>query len=305
MPIRTVFENRAPKPEGMLSAMAKRFVEKRLKAYAADHGRTHRRMAVFAHDLMGTQINLYGRGERDEIDDLFLFLAPVMDRLGAGVALDVGANVGNHTDAFAGLFRAVAAFEPNPATLELLRINTRDLPNVTVCGYGLGAANRVERFVEGKGNLGESRIVAELSAQVGSGSLEVDIRRLDDVAGALGAPITFVKIDVEGHERQVLEGGRATIAANAPVIVFEQHRGEFSGGTTPAIDLLRAMGYAICWSEYPRERVKVSLLRDLWKFADRLRRRRPAIVTGERVTEKSHSMLIAVPPGLQPVLLGR
>ena len=87
--------------------------------------------------------------------------------------------------------------------------------------------------------------------------------------------------------------------------MFEQDRGEFSGGTTPSIGFPRATGYAICWSEYSRERVGESLLRDLWKLVDRLRPRRPAVVMGERGTEKSHSMPIAVPPGLQPGLMGR
>jgi FkbM family methyltransferase len=36
--------------------------------------------------------------------------------------------------------------------------------------------------------------------------------------------ITFIKIDVEGHEFQVLQGAKETITANKPVILLEYHQ---------------------------------------------------------------------------------
>lgn len=298
MAVRTVFRNRTPKPEGFWEGLALRSAEKRLNRLARRRGPGTRRMAIFSHDLMGTQINLYGRGERDEIEDLFLFLAPVADRMAAGVALDVGANVGNHAVAFAERFGQVLAFEPNPAVHELLVVNTRPLPNVEVFACGLGAAAVTARLEEGKGNLGESRVVP------GEAGIPVRIERMDDLLAGRAGDIVLVKIDVEGHEEQVLKGGVETLRRHAPVVVLEQHRGEFAGGTTPSIELLRGLGYTICWSEYPRERLRSSLLRDILKLWDRLARRRPEIVTGAAVTVKSHSMLIAVPEGMKELLRG-
>lgn len=304
MAVRTVFRNRAPKPEGFWEALGLRSAEKRLNRLARGRGPGTRRMAVFSHDLMGTQINLYGRGERDEIEDLFLFLAPIRDRIEAGVALDVGANVGNHAVAFAERFGRVMAFEPNPAVHELLVINTRALGNVETFPLGLGDAEGTERLEEGVGNLGESRVLAAGEAPGAGAGVEVRIARMDDVLADRDGDVVLVKIDVEGHEEQVLKGGVETLRRHAPVVVFEQHRGEFAGGTTPSIEILRRLGYTMCWSEYPRERLRSSLLRDLAKVWDRLMRRRPEIVTGEAVTVKSHSMLIAVPEGLRGTLCG-
>ena len=307
MTIKTVFETRKPKPEGFFEALVNRFMEKRLKRLAARHGAQGQRMVIFSHDLMGTQINLYGRGERDEIEDLLLFLAPVMELLKDGVALDVGANVGNHATAFADHFATVLAYEPNPEVHELLVINTRKRPNVRTFNYGLGARRATVRFLEGQGNLGESRVVdaAEAgTAPEGRSVIEVKLERMDDVLSDCNQAVALIKIDVEGHEYQVLEGGVETLSTQSPIVVFEQHRGEFSGGTTPSIELLRSLGYTLCWSEYPRERARFSVVREAMKIADRLTRRRPRIVTGEAVTVKSHSILIAVPARFRAALLG-
>lgn len=305
MTIKTVFETGKPKPESFFEALVKRFMEKRLRRLAARYGAEGRRMAVFSHDLIGTQINLYGRGERDEIEDLFLFLAPVMGQMKEGVALDVGANVGNHAIAFADHFAKVFAYEPNPEVHELLVINTRTRPNVRTFNYGLGARRATARFLEGQGNLGESRVMDEgAAAPEGSSVIEVKLERMDDVLSGGKRPVSFIKIDVEGHEAQVLEGGAGILSGQAPLVVFEQHRGEFSAGTTPSIELLRSLGYTLCWSEYPRERARLSIVREAMKIADRLMRRRPRIVTGDAVTVKSHSMLIAVPERFRAALLG-
>lgn len=306
MTIKTVFENKRPKPESFFEALVKRFMEKRLKRLAAHYGANGQRMVIFSHDLMGTQINLYGRGERDEIEDLFLFLAPVMEQLSDGVALDVGANVGNHATAFADHFATVFAYEPNPKVHELLSINTRTRPNVRTFNYGLGANQATARFLEGTGNLGESRVVGEAedgSGPVGRSVIEVEIERMDEVLTGQERAVSLIKIDVEGHEYQVLEGGVETLSSQSPIVVFEQHKGEFSGGTTPSVELLRSLGYTICWSEFPRERARLSLVREAMKIVDRVTRRRPRIVTGDAVTVKSHSMLIAVPKKLRSALL--
>ncbi len=305
MTIKTVFENKRPKPEGVFETLTKRFMEKRLKRLATQYGGRGQRMVIFSHDLMGTQINLYGRGERDEIEDLFLFLAPVMGQMKDGVALDVGANLGNHATAFADHFAAVFAYEPNPEVHEILVINTRKHPNVRTFNYGLGSSRATARFLEGQANLGESRVMDEGGgAPEGRTVIEVKLERMDDVLSDGNHPVSFIKIDVEGHETQVLEGGVGTLSGQAPIVVFEQHRGEFSGGTTPSIELLRSLGYTLCWSEYPRERARFSIIREAMKIADRILRRRPRIVTGDAVTVKSHSMLIAVPERFRAALLG-
>eukprot|EP00746_Dinoflagellata_sp_MGD_P022968 gnl/MRDRNA2_/MRDRNA2_153791_c0_seq1.p1 gnl/MRDRNA2_/MRDRNA2_153791_c0~~gnl/MRDRNA2_/MRDRNA2_153791_c0_seq1.p1 ORF type:complete len:465 (+),score=95.34 gnl/MRDRNA2_/MRDRNA2_153791_c0_seq1:3-1397(+) len=56
---------------------------------------------------------------------------------------------------------------------------------------------------------------------------EVTARRLDDVMADLGNPrVDLIKIDVEGHEIKVFEGGLATLKKFKPTIYFEDHSGK-------------------------------------------------------------------------------
>lgn len=122
----------------------------------------------------------------------------------SGVAIDAGANVGNHTlwlAAVCGL--KVYAFEPlHFDTLQRNCALNIDLPIVTF-GFGLAESARTG------GNAGEGRIRGE-------GSIELrplDVMELEDVA--------VMKIDVEGMESQVLRGSQETIRRCHPVIYAE------------------------------------------------------------------------------------
>ena len=81
-------------------------------------------MAVFAHDYIGASINQFGVFEGEELDILFDFLEPLHSSFRAGTALDIGANIGNHSIYFADHFRTILAFEPNPTAFALLSFNT-------------------------------------------------------------------------------------------------------------------------------------------------------------------------------------
>lgn len=122
-----------------------------------------------------------------------------------GVALDVGASVGNHTLWFAvvcGL--EVHAFEPIVAEQLRSNIERNGLANVHVHPYALGA------------HIGAATEVRRGTLSVGEGGIPV--RRLDSL-GLLG--VSVIKIDVEGMEPQVLAGGEQTIRRDRPVIFAE------------------------------------------------------------------------------------
>lgn len=130
-------------------------------------------------------------------------------------AIDVGANIGNHTVFLAAILDArVHAFEPCPANHALLRHNV--------------AANQIEHKVilhhcalgdaEGTGTIELGMPDNFGATRVRSGAGDVPVRRLDDT---VNEPIGLLKIDVEGSEAAVLRGAERLIATWLPDIFVE------------------------------------------------------------------------------------
>ncbi len=133
-----------------------------------------------------------------------------------GVAIDVGANVGNHTHAFSAFFDQVHSFEPFGRVADRLEAKAAHLPNVSVHRIALGAEPATLKFATPTTvNLGTGRIDDD-------GDIEVPVMRGDDfVSESVDGSVNFIKIDVEGHELEVLAGLEQTIARQRPVVIFE------------------------------------------------------------------------------------
>jgi FkbM family methyltransferase len=178
------------------------------------------------------------------------------------VVADVGANLGYMTSLAAarvGDEGKVLAFEPHPRAYELLERNAarwRELESV-----GAVELNRVALSdAAGEGTLvsgGTSEFdmaVASLrdegsaSPHGGSDTVPVRLARLDEIAGE--QRLGLVKIDVEGHEADVLRGAGGLLASGAiRDIVFEDHDDYPSEATSVVADA----GYEL-----------ISLDNDLW-----------------------------------------
>jgi len=145
-------------------------------------------------------------------------------RPGGFTFMDVGANAGNHTLFMAQLADHVVAFEPFERVRSQLEENIRinGLQNVHVFPYGLGnEAARLPFYAGPESNLGSASFCADHRPEnrlLG----ELEIRRGDDVIAAENiSRIDILKADVEGYERPVLEGLRATLKRDRPLIIIE------------------------------------------------------------------------------------
>ena len=96
------------------------------------------KMAIFANDYIGIHINQYGFYDGFDLDMIFSFLTPILDDIKNGIALDIGANVGNHSIYFSKYFSSILAFEPHPRIFELLSFNSKIVDNVMPYNFGLG-----------------------------------------------------------------------------------------------------------------------------------------------------------------------
>ncbi|MET0694504.1 MAG: FkbM family methyltransferase [Propionibacteriaceae bacterium] len=143
---------------------------------------------------------------RPTYERLINSVAPYVDR--TGLVLDVGANIGFFTKTFGELIDfsgTVHLFEPIPHLVELCRKTLSDVPYTAVVhDFGLGDQDaEITIYQAANGNLGWNTVVAP-KANPDMQPLQIQVRAFDDI-GIDGTP-TFIKIDVEGAEYQVLKG---------------------------------------------------------------------------------------------------
>ncbi|MEN8506081.1 MULTISPECIES: FkbM family methyltransferase [Paraburkholderia] len=273
-----------------------------LNRIADDHlqARGHK-MAVFANEHIGGFIHAFGVYEQEELDALFNFLEPLRDVFRAGMALDIGANIGNHSLYFSRTFNAVQSFEPDPSTFYLLKFNVSFRKKITAYNIGLGDHKGTFRLLEVQKNMGASTIVSDqVEGKSSTDYVDVQIVRLDDLDYRDEGPC-FIKIDVEGFEPRVLQGGLRTITKHWPLIVLEQHESAFTEGSTESIFILKNLGYEFCWHQ-SGVRSRNTFVRRIFNIKELFIGRTHKIITAETIPAGDYSMLIAVPPRFRDLL---
>jgi FkbM family methyltransferase len=155
------------------------------------------------------------------------------------VIVDVGANIGQFVNA-AKLFypsAKVICFEPDPETFSALVTNTADLANVERRNLGLGARTETLTFYRHQLSVMSSFRKDVDANKRHRDELSLEVRRLDDVLDPTIHP-DLLKIDVEGFERQVLEGAWETVRRSRYLLI------ELSlsrGGSSGNLELLRTI----------------------------------------------------------------
>lgn len=131
--------------------------------------------------------------------------------------LDIGAQVGYFSILASEMGAKVIAFEPSTANRELLLANIKiNNSKVEVIAKALSNANGQAKLFNGKTS-GENSL--DENYHKGSGFEMVETVRFDD----LGIKITdgmVIKMDIEGHEQQALEGMQSILKTNKPITII-------------------------------------------------------------------------------------
>jgi hypothetical protein len=140
-----------------------------------------------------------------------------------GVVVDVGANLGLSALVLAPLASRLLLVEAAPRTAQALRRTLAANALVAeLAEVALGAAPGSLAFHQAAHSAG-SHLLSE--ATLGAAALErvtVPVTTLDALVAEYALPrVDFIKIDVEGHETEVLDGARATLARWQPVVMLE------------------------------------------------------------------------------------
>lgn len=225
----------------MIRQIAHHITRRHLTRLNKEHLGQFPQVASFSFDLITHFIHMDGRYEKDELDFLARVIFGQLPK--AGVCLDLGANIGNHSLAFSPHFSRVIAFEPHPRTFRLLQMNAELAPNVTALNLGASSAKGVISVGQDPQNLAATGLGRDGVASMAR--VDFQLVRIDDLADVQQAgPVTFMKIDVEGHEAQALEGASDTIRRHTPLIAIEVLRNDVENGETAALRVLQGLGYS-------------------------------------------------------------
>jgi FkbM family methyltransferase len=135
-------------------------------------------------------------------------------------AIDIGANEGIYSYALSKLCEVVEVFEPQPWCAEIVTAYSEyRRKNINVYKVGLSASKGKLilniPLVDGKP---QSYLATFRDVDCNKISLEVPVNRLDDYDFT---DVSFIKIDVEGHESNVINGSRKTLLREKPTLLVE------------------------------------------------------------------------------------
>jgi FkbM family methyltransferase len=153
----------------------------------------------------------------------------ILGRLERPVALDIGANIGNHTVVMARHCARVLASEPQLRTGIRLADNVRlnHLENVELYDFGLSDRDaEMPLFIDPVANSGSTTFCRSL-AVAGCREVPCETRAGDPLLRSLDVRhVDLIKIDVEGFEAAALAGLRETLLTSRPIIFSEWNNSE-------------------------------------------------------------------------------
>ena len=146
-------------------------------------------------------------------------------------ALDIGVYRGVYSLKLSQNFKQIHAFEPNPLLFPYLNDNLKKIiKNINLYNLALSdKSGETELKLPVRSRSIFKDNIEELY-QLGAASIhpenefenfekvQVKVEKLDNI---LIEDIGFIKIDVEGHELEVIEGAKETIIKNKPVLLIE------------------------------------------------------------------------------------
>ncbi|WP_068076505.1 FkbM family methyltransferase [Novosphingobium lentum] len=218
-------------------------------------------LCFLKHDkFIGRSLTQYGEWAQLEIDRLLQFIKP------GDFVLDVGANIGFHTLSFArhvGSAGRVWAFEPDPVNGILLRLNILNsgmegaiVPFDVAASDALGICRFRSYPISMPENFGHTAI-DEVEGDYPRVAVALDALKIDR------AP-ALIKIDIEGHELQALEGMREMIEKHHPVLSIEADSSSDADAIAAMVCDLGYDAYDFITDAYNRENF-AGREEDIWK----------------------------------------
>jgi FkbM family methyltransferase len=222
----------------------------------------------------------------------FHLLEPLCRPPLAGCIVDVGANIGIYVLLFRSVSKArIIAYEPQPFLYQLLAATvaynrmTDVVTRLLACGnrrgtipFAIGINGAVAPTAQEAGTPTETRQIASDAGrtadwdraakmtQAAHSVIHVPLTTLDE--DLADTPVSILKVDCEGFELQILQGGHRLIETQRPVIFLELHPREvekYGGSAREVVEFLAAY-YDLEFWHYDLYQHRSKLVRSLLKY---------------------------------------
>ena len=187
-------------------------------------------------------------------------------------AIDIGVYRGVYSYKLAQNFNLVHSFEPNPLLYPYLNKNLKKIiSNINLYNLALSDTNGETKLKLPLRSKSFFKTNIEELYQLGAASIHpnnqfdnfkeviVKMRKLDDIK--INNKIGFMKIDVEGHELEVIDGAKNTIVNNMPVLLIEIEKRHTKEPVEKSINYIKKIGYE-CYFLKNKKLISVDKLQD-------------------------------------------
>ena len=169
-------------------------------------------------------------------------------------SLDVGVYRGVYSYEMAKYSKTVHSFEPNPVIFEFINKNLKKLKkNIKLYNCALSNKNEIIDLKIPIRNINYDKNNYEEYYQMGKATIhkknefstyekfQVNAKSIDEFS--FKNEISFIKIDVEGHEKEVIEGGMKTIKKDKPKLLVEIEEKYTRKKVSETINYINTIGY--------------------------------------------------------------
>ena len=165
-----------------------------------------------------------------------------------GCFYDIGANIGLYSWLCRDLSsnRKILAFEPDPKNFQLLQMTKENSKIKDINLFNIALSNRMDTVSFQQDTLtsatgmisdGQTPWIEKYLGQE-TNSIQVNTDYLDNKTFKTHEP-SLIKIDVEGHELEVIKGGEKRLSQNKPLLLIES----FPPNLDRVVNFLTKLGY--------------------------------------------------------------
>lgn len=169
-------------------------------------------------------------------------------------SIDVGVYRGVYSYEMSKYSEKVHSFEPNPIIFKYINKNLKKfIKNIHLYNFALSNQNKTINLKIPIRNSNSNKEIFEEYYEMGKATIhnennfenyenfEIQTKKIDELS--FDNKISFIKIDVEGHELEVIEGAINTIKRDKPVLLVEIEKQYTKKEVAESINFINSLGY--------------------------------------------------------------